>query len=40
MKQDGSMDTSKKNCVITTVEHKMGIKGSATSMVLFEESVW
>jgi alkylation response protein AidB-like acyl-CoA dehydrogenase len=39
VKPDGSMDTSKKNCVTTSIEHKMGIKGSATSVVLFDESV-
>eukprot|EP00667_Euglena_gracilis_P004688 EG_transcript_4713 len=36
---DGSLDKSKKNCVTTSIEHKMGIKGAATSVVLFDGSI-
>lgn len=38
VKKDGSLET-KKNCVTTSIEHKMGIKGAATSVVLFDNSV-
>lgn len=36
---DGSLDTSKKNVFCTGIEHKMGIKGSATAVLSFENSI-
>ena len=36
---DGSLDTSKKNVWCTGIEHKMGIKGSATAVLAFEDSI-
>eukprot|EP00667_Euglena_gracilis_P007378 EG_transcript_7450 len=37
--EDGSLDTSKKNVFCTGIEHKMGIKGSATAVLSFEKSI-
>jgi alkylation response protein AidB-like acyl-CoA dehydrogenase len=39
VKADGTLDTSKKNCVASSIEHKMGIKGSSTCVIVFNESV-
>eukprot|EP00669_Euglena_mutabilis_P014338 TRINITY_DN93_c0_g1_i6.p1 TRINITY_DN93_c0_g1~~TRINITY_DN93_c0_g1_i6.p1 ORF type:complete len:626 (-),score=125.83 TRINITY_DN93_c0_g1_i6:58-1914(-) len=39
IKEDGSLDTSKKNVLCTGIEHKMGIKGSATAVLSFENSI-
>ena len=33
------MDTSKRKCLTTSIEHNMGTKGSTTSVVLFGECV-
>jgi alkylation response protein AidB-like acyl-CoA dehydrogenase len=37
--EDGTLDTSKKNVLCTGIEHKMGIKGSATAVLSFENSI-
>lgn len=39
IKEDGSLDTSSKNVLCTGIEHKMGIKGSATAVLSFESSI-
>eukprot|EP00996_Jenningsia_fusiforme_P005680 NODE_669_length_1995_cov_234.614080_g618_i0.p1 GENE.NODE_669_length_1995_cov_234.614080_g618_i0~~NODE_669_length_1995_cov_234.614080_g618_i0.p1 ORF type:complete len:626 (+),score=139.94 NODE_669_length_1995_cov_234.614080_g618_i0:212-1879(+) len=39
VKPDGSLDTSRKNALCVGIEHKMGIKGSATCVMAFEDSI-
>jgi alkylation response protein AidB-like acyl-CoA dehydrogenase len=38
VKDDGTVDSSKKNAQCVGIEHKMGIKGSATCVISFEDS--
>ena len=38
-KEDGTLDKSKKNVTCTALEKKMGIHGSATSVMTFEDTV-
>merc|ERR1711991_858219 len=38
-KEDGTLDASKKNVTCTALEKKMGIHGSATSVMSFEDTV-